>query len=343
MSLVQISDVVVPEVFANYMAVDTTEKSALFRSGAIQMDAQMGGLMSGGGITFQHPFFKDLDNTEGNIASDDPNDILIPRKISTAKHRFIRQFRTQGWSTADLTVELAGADPMKRISSRVSEYWARQFDRSCISTIKGLIADNVANDSGDMVYDVTNATGTVTVGNKTVNKYSLYADVILEGKQTMGDNGSALALIVMHSRLFTNLQQQNLIAFIPNSQGVLNIPTYMGYEVLVSDMCPADDQGGGTIYYTTYLLGRGVLGWTEKPPQNPVAVKREETQGGGAGVEILITRRQYALHPYGFDWTDTSRAAQFPTNAELETASNWDRVYPERKQVPIVVIKTKNG
>ena len=343
MALVQISDVIVPAVFASYMSVDTMEKSALFRSGVLVPDAQMGGFLGGGGRLFQHPFFKDLANDEANIASDDPNDILVAKKVATSKHQFVRQERTQGWSAADLTVELAGSDPMRHISSRVSEYWARQFDRYCISTLKGVIADNVANDSGDMVLDATALSGTVTVGIDTVNKYSMWAGNILEAKQTMGDAADSLSLLVMHSRIFTNLQRQNLIAYIPNSQGVLNIPTYMGYQVLVSDMCPADDQGGGVTYYTTYLVGRGVLGWAEKAPKNPVAVDRQERSGGGAGIETLITRRQFAIHPYGFNWTDSSCAAQFPTMAEMETAGNWDRVYPERKKIPLVVIKTKNG
>lgn len=286
--------------------------------------------------------WNDLDNTESDIATDDPNDVIVPGNITATKHQFIRQFRARAWSTANLTKELAGSDPSMEIGNKSGDYWGRQMDRIAIATINGIIADNVANDSGDMVHNITAATGTVVSGGKTVNAYSIHDAAVLDAKQTMGDNADGLAIIVMHSVLYTNLQKQNLIAFIPNSQGVINIPTYMGYEVLVSDQCPAVVDGSD-LHYTTYLAGRGVLGWADSPPDEPVAIQKEALQGNGAGVETLVTRKQFGLHPMGFTYLDGSTAGQFPTNAELALAANWNRVYPERKQIPLAVLKTKNG
>jgi hypothetical protein len=48
------------------------------------------------------------------------------------------------------------------------------------------------------------------------------------------------------------------------------------------------------------------------------------------------------MHPYGIKWTDTSVGGEFPTVAELRLAANWDRVYPERKQIPLALLIT-NG
>ena len=56
----------------------------------------------------------------------------------------------------------------------------------------------------------------------------------------------------------------------------------------------------------------------------------------------MWTRRQYIMHPYGIKWSSVSLAGQSPTNAEAETATNWDRVYPERKLVPLAELVT-NG
>lgn len=343
MSLVQIADVIVPEVFDPYVSLRTTEKSALYQTGVIAPDAALGAKLTSGGRLFQTPHWNDLGNDESNIGTDDPDDEIVPKKITASKSQFIRQFRTQAWSTANLTKELAGSDPAMEIGNKVGDYWGRQIDRIAIATIKGVVADNVANDSGDMVYDMTGLTGTVTVGSATVAAYKLHAGGVLEAKQLMGDNAENLRMLIMHSRLFTNLQLQNLIAYVPNSQGVLNIPTYCGYQVLVSDMCPADDQGGGVIHYTTYLCGAGILRWAEKAPDKPVETKSEPLKGGGAGVEYLVHRRQFAMHPTGFSFTDAATDLEFPTNTELATATNWDRKYPERKMIPLCVIKSKNG
>lgn len=193
-----------------------------------------------------------------------------------------------------------------------------------------------------MVYDITARTGTVTVAGQVIPAYQMNAAAVLEGKQTMGDRADLLKLIIMHSRVFTNLQNQNLIAYIPNASGIINIPTYLGYHVLVSDTVPVTVSGSDLIY-TTYLCGSGIVGFTEKPPMIPVETFRYPNQGNGAGVEALFTRRQFAMHTYGFNWTDASCAAEFPTNAEIETAANWTRAYPERKQIALAVVKTKNG
>lgn len=158
----------------------------------------------------------------------------------------------------------------------------------------------------------------------------------------MGDAAEKLQVLVMHSRLYTNLQKQQLIVFIPNAQGIINIPTYLGYQVVVSDTCPVKAVSTD-LHYTSYLSMPGILGWAEKPPAVPVATQREELQGNGAGVEALITRRQFSMHPMGFTFLDGSTAGEFPTDAELQLAANWDRSYPERKQIPFVAMITKNG
>ena len=52
---------------------------------------------------------------------------------------------------------------------------------------------------------------------------------------------------------------------------------------------------------------------------------------------VLITRRRYFLHPRGVKFTSASVAGDSPTNAELETGSNWTRVW-EAKNVRLVAI-----
>ena len=327
MALVQISNVVVPEVFTAYMLKETMEKAGVFTSGLVVPDSFMAGLLAGGGRLFQHPFWADLDNTGSVVADDDPAHVITPLNLAATKMQFIRQFRTQAWSTANLAGELAGDNPMARIVSRVSAYWAREFNRLTISTLNGIINDNIANDSGDMVFS-----SGVGVGGLTPTD-GITAEAILETKQTMGDAAESLRILVMHSRIYTNLQQQQLIVFIPNARGEISIPTYLGYHVVVSDTVPVD-----TGVYTTYLCAPGVVGYAEKPPLKPVETYSLPLTGYGAGTESLVTRRQFSLHPYGWNFTDADTAVEFPSTTELEAAANWDRKYPERKQVPIAVL-----
>lgn len=145
----------------------------------------------------------------------------------------------------------------------------------------------------------------------------------------------------MHSVVYTRLQKQQLITFIPPARGEVKIPTYLDYEVIVSDTCAAV-AGTNRTNYSTYLVGRGAFAWAEVPPPQPVEVERIPAQGRGQGVDQLWTRRQYAMHPYGIKFTNTTVTDESPTNSELALAVNWDRVYAERKQIAMAELVT-NG
>jgi hypothetical protein len=341
--VVRLSDSITPEVYMNYLSLNTVQKVKLMQSGIIRQDAVMASRLTAGGVTFQTPFWGDLDDDGSAIGSDDPSRVLTPSKLGASKHQFVRQFRTKAWSVAKLVEEVVGSDPMARITERTAPWWGREFDKLSFSTIKGFLADNIANDSGDMVYDVRAVAGTYTVNGESVNKSAMSARVVLDGKQQLGDDASeSLKKIMMHSVVYTNLQKQQLITFREPAGANIRIPMYLDYEVIVSDRMPVEVDGADLIY-TSYLSGADIMGFGENPPDIPVEVKREPLQGNGAGVEILVERRQFALSPYWFSFTNNTVSDEFPTTADLELAVNWDRKATERKQIPFVAIKTKNG
>lgn len=336
MATTRISDIIVPEVFFNYMAKDTTEKTELFRSGIIRPDGELSAKLGGGGRTFNVPFWRDLDNTESGVASDDPSAFATAGTISTGKDIARRQLRTRAWSTADLAAILAGSDPMARIQARVTAYWDRQFQLILRNTLTGLFADNVANDSGDMVNDISNDSSATATSAELVS-----AEAIIDTAHTMGDNSGAFRTLVMHSNVVKRLKKLNLIDYIPDSEGRVNFAQYLDYRVVIDDGVRTVT-GSNRVKYWTYLVGESAMGWAEVAPETPVEVHREPLAGNGMGIEYLITRRQFVMHPYGIKWTDSSVSGQFPSNADLATTANWDRVYVERKQIPIAALVT-NG
>lgn len=336
MATTRLSDVVVPTVFSGYMSKATTQKMAFYQTGVMRADADLASKLAGGGRTFNVPFWKDLDDTESDAASDDPDSHATPGKLTSGTDIARRQFRTRGWSTANLTAELAGSDPMQHISGRVADYWARQFDDVAIASVRGVFADNVANDSGDMVNDDSTDANSAPSAGELFN-----AEGLMDAAQTLGDAKQDLKLVVMHSVVQTRLAKNDLIDFRPDSESKGWIPYFQDYRVHVSDRTTTI-AGTYRVRYHTYLFGANALGWAESPPAKPVAVEQDESAGDGAGVETLWTRRQFAIHPYGVKWTDSSVATEFPTNAELRLAANWDRVYAERKQIPMALYIT-NG
>jgi len=336
MSEVRLSDVYTPDVWDNYMFKNTVYQSAFYQTGVFRSDADLARKLAGGGIIFQVPFWKDLDDTESDTASDDPDDIAVPGKIGSGKDQARRQFRTRGWSSMNLVQELAGSDPMRRISERSASYWGRQFDKNAIVSVRGVFADNIANDSGDMVEDISMDTGGTPAST---NLFS--AEAVMDAAQTLGDAKRDLKLIVMHSVVHTRLAKNDLITFRPDSEGKTWHDYFMDWRVQVSDQCPVV-QGSNQLLYHTYMFGQNAIGWAESPVAKPSEIASKPEAGGGAGMETLWTRRQFAIHPYGVKWTENTVGGEFPTNAELMLAANWDRVYPERKQLPMALLIT-NG
>lgn len=332
----RISDVIVPEVFNAYMAKDTKQVMAFYNAGVLRPDGDLGSKLAGGGRTFNVPFWRDLDDTESDTASDDPDSYATPGNVTASKDVALRQVRTRGWSTANLTSELAGSDPMARISGRAGAYWGRQFDDVAIATAQGVFASNATYDAGDMIHDISmDVPGVPTAANL------LSTEAIAATAQTMGDAKRELNLIVMHSVVHTRLTNLQLIDFRPDAEGKSWYEYFQSYRIHVSDRVPVI-QGTNQLLYHNYVFGSNVFGWAEHDVEKPVEVKSDPAAGDGMGVETLWTRRQFALHPYGIKWMDDQVSGLFPTNHELMLANNWRRVYPERKMIPMALLVT-NG
>lgn len=156
-------------------------------------------------------------------------------------------------------------------------------------------------------------------------------NAILDTKQLLGDAADQFTAIAMHSAVYTTLQKQNLIAFIPNARGEVDFPTYLGYRVIVDDGCPVSDG-----VYSTYLFGAGSFGRGDGVPVDltPVETDRDSL----ASDDILINRRAFVLHPFGVKFTNTTVTGATPTNAELATATNWAKVY-EDKAIGLALLK----
>lgn len=337
-----ISDVIVPEIYADYTAVDGPEKTAFFAAGVAVRNPMLDAEASGDGRILTVPFWKDLDATaEPNYSTDATTDVATPQKVVAGEQIARKAFMNQGYSSADLSAELAGSDPMQRVRNRFGTYWMRQWQRRTIASLEGLLADNVANDSGDMVNDVAGAT------NADVSASTLFSRAAFTGAAfTSGDHFDDYQAIAVHSVVYKRMVDNDDIDFIPDSEGRLSIPTFMGRRVIVDDGLPftAAAGAGGTdaaATYTSVLFAPGAIGYGEGAARTPVEVEREASQGNGGGIETLWERKQWLIHPFGFQFTSTTVTGQSPTWANLRLAANWDRVV-ERKNVPLSFLIT-NG
>lgn len=339
MAVTRLEDAIVPERFTQYVQNWTMELSALITSGALQLSPELSALLAGGGLTFNHPFWKDLDRTvDENISTDDPDQHSVPKKIGSSSEIQIRMNRNESWSAMDLVGQLAGSDPMNAIAMKVGGYWAGRLQRAWIAMVNGVFADNAAapgtgdtHAQNDMTF---NASGAAFVDGVTNFSTEAYMDAL----QTMGDAQGRLRLSMMHSVVYSRALKNNLIDFVPDSSNgaAISIPTFLGRRVVVDDMMPFS---GGV--YQTWLFTEGATKLGSNPPPVATEVTRVASAGNGSGQDILHNRVQYCLHPVGYAYVGTAHGDGGPTNAQLAAAASWQRRYPERKQIGIARLITR--
>jgi hypothetical protein len=339
MATTRLTDVYIRDVYEDLQTVNTIEKTAFVESGIAVTNPLLAAKAAGPGYNVELPFWRDLDRTlEPNYSSSDPTVFAVPDKVTTAYQSARVAYLNKSFQTADLAAELGYGSPMTHIRNRFGAYKQSQFQRRVIATVQGLIADNIAGNSGDMVVDVSIADGAAATD---ANRFGVNA--LIDGAMTLGDNLTAVTAIAVHSIVYAGMLKSNNISFARPSDGSMDIPFYMGKRVIVDDGMPVVAGGTSGFKYTSALFGPGAIGYGEAEPENASWVERLEQAGNGGGVETIGERWNWVIHPFGYRFTNTTLTGgeAFATLADLRLATNWERVVG-RRNVPMAFLIT-NG
>ena len=188
-----------------------------------------------------------------------------------------------------------------------------------IATLNGVFA---SSSMSGLVHDISS--------DPTNNKFT--TNEFLKAQFKLGDAFDKLTAICVHSSVLQRMTELDLIETERDSNGNI-VKFYRGFEVIVDDKTPYDQHSG---VFTTYLFGKGAIGYGEGSTVTPTETDRDSLQGD----DILINRRSLVLHPRGVKWTEHTVAGITPTNTELANGNNWSRVY-DPKKIRIVSFKHK--
>ena len=318
-----LQDIINPTaLFENYVVNRTSELSAIFQSGIITRDSKFDQLASEAAQVHNMPFFTDLNGDSEDIVE---GTSLTEAKIGSKMDTSTTIRRAKMWGATDLSAQLAGTDPMSAIGDLVAGFWARDHQKELLNILDGVFA---ATSMSDHVLDISGKTGKAA---------AFSGEAFIDAMQLMGDARNSLTAVVMHSATKSYLDKLNLIQTIRQSDAV-SFDTYMGRRVIVDDGCPA---AGGS--YTTYLFGEGAIAYGVGSPVGLVPVEVDRDKRKGSGVNYLISRKAFIMHPRGVAWKNKTRAhAESVSRTELKDAGNWERVY-EPKQIRIVKFVHKLG
>lgn len=324
------------EKVASYSLEETTYNSSLVDCGIMARDAEFDAVAAGTGTTGKMPFWKDLSG-DSEVLPTDGNTSLATSDIGAGLDACAINHRGKAFKVNDLVKELAkvqandsNADPMAIIANRLGIYWAGEYQRMLLAILKGAFA---ATSMSGLVLDVTAESA---AADRTIN-----AETLIDAEGKLGDRGSALQAIMMHSETERKLRKDDLIDYIKPSEGGKPIAYYGDKRVLVNDELPVETVTTGEdsnkvtkTVYTTYLFGPGAVALGEATPDYPALEKDREALKGN---DILITRRKNIIHPRGIKFKGEP-AGVSPTNTEFATGTNWERAY-EPKNIRVVQFK----
>lgn len=316
----------IPELFLGYQQEELQDRNALATSGLLATNAAIQAEFEKGGKLIDLPFFGDLSG-DSEVLNDTTG--LTAATLSGNKMIGVRNMRGRAWKASDLAAELAGSDPMQAIARSTGRYWVRDMQKVLVNVMKGLFA------TGGPLATSHSAGGTST---------QLSASSLVDAIAKLGDAGEELTGVFMHSRTFYALMKLDLI--VPSSSTVqidtrlsaerLEKGTYLGRPVYVDDTLPVDVGAGtgSTDVLHTYFFGPGAFAYATAPAKTPLETDRDSLKG----IDFLINRTHYLVHPNGISWTGTA-AGNSPTNAELATGTNWTKVFTDDRNIRITRLR----
>lgn len=328
----KLTDVIVPELFNPYVINKSMELSALVQSGIVANNSEFDKLACQAAPIINMPFFEDLTGESEQIIE---NVDLEDNKITSNKDMACIIRRAKMWSATDLSAALAGIDPMGAIAGLVANFWVRDTQKELIAILKGIFG--MAEDVDAGTKETRLASNLLDISEKTGDSANWTASSFIDAQQLLGDAQSQLTAVVMHSATWSYLKKQNLIETEHPSIDV-SFDTYQGKRVIIDDGCPVDEG-----VYTTYLFGEGAIALGNGSPAGFVATEVDRDKKKGSGVDYLINRKTYIMHPRGVSFTNTEvEKTEGPSRLELANPKNWKPVY-EPKQIRIVAFKHKIG
>lgn len=184
--------------------------------------------------------------------------------------------RAQGWTEKDFVSDISG-DDYSAAAGEVAEFWDDVDQDTLLSTLKGVFAMNTGEGKKFVdahTYDIS-AKEDGTFGATTLNTGMQMA---------LGDKKANFALVIMHSRTATILENLNLLEYMKytDNNGIernLPLATLNGRIVLVDDTMPTKQVDAtymkttdqtvqeGTTYYELSSKEYKVVGSPESNPE----------------------------------------------------------------------------
>lgn len=341
MAATAISDLWVPQIWIRGTDEKARSLPSLITSGAVVQNPLLDNAASGGGISVNLPFFKDLTDTAESVQAEGAEPTI--NNIGSGSNVAAVLNREVGFGVNALAAAVTGDDPVGGITRQLALNRQKRLQAVALSILRGLFNTAGAPAASAVLssvrYDAFSETGASPGATLLIDTYKVNNTIALLG-ELAGDLMSCA--LWMHPNIRAALRNQDEISFEKASLGDFQIETYKGMPVFQSNLLSRAGGVSGTVY-DTYFLSPGVIGYGAKAQvgdQIDVA-SLQYFKKPDINQERIYDRTRSLVHINGTKWTGTP-SGQSATNAELATSTNWALAFQTADRVGIACIRT-NG
>ena len=314
-----LGQLVVPELWAQYINNDSTQTNRLLTSGIITSDDEMGVHLQDPGQLMNIPVLNDLDGDPQDW--NDTDDIKV-ESITSDQHNAIKMYQAKAFGQTDFGQQVSGAPVAARVASRFSNYWNNQDERFILALLKNAFLLDDMLEAKSYGFDTPK---------------DLSAGDYLAALARMGDVATpSLNRINANSATILAMREQNLISDVQPSVGGTDIQTYNGIPITEDDSIELEADGTTTMY----INAPGAIRYSTAPAsKNAVEVVRDAL--GKGGQDALINRRIVSMHVNGLGWDVTTPYAGMTVNKLEDATKACYKLVSDPRNIGVVAYKFK--
>lgn len=340
MAATTIANLWTPDIWIRAADESARKFPALISSGAVTQSPVLDQIASGGGISANLPFFKDITDTADGIqvegSAPSLNNLTSGLNVAPILNRVV------AFGASALSSTVSGEDVVAGITKQLGMNRQKRSQAILLSILRGLFnfagAPSASAPLSAARYEAFSETGASPAAGLLIDATKFNNAAALLGELQDQLVGGALW---MHPDIRAALRNADEIAFEKASKGEFMLETYKGFPVYVSSDLKRAGGTSGSVY-DTYLIAAGAVGYGAKPQSDSRdAASLQYYARPDLNEDQIYDRTRSMIHVNGTKWVGTP-AGQSAANAELATNTNWNLVFQTADRCGIVQIKT-NG
>lgn len=315
MAEITVADIIQNNIITSGDILESSEKQTFVNSGIFGSDTDIDAAISGikKGTTIEVDYLVEPDFIEPEYGDDSNNDIT-PQNIGEKMFRAAVMFPNVAFAEKSIVKVLRAHadenDGLQALVDYIAKYWDKYKQRQAFAMYKGMIADNIANDSGDLIEVVAKPFD-----------FDVAVDALAKRGDSMVDS---MDHIFMNSVVYTARVKAGQIAVEKEEETGVNISTWNGMRVHVDDVLAPVAGKSTTIFAKSGSFVESLVNMDTNGMQS-LEYARDAKKGHGAGLTEVVSRVGGLWHPSGWDYTKTTQAGISRNLAETALSANWDR------------------